>query len=228
MKKLVLYSAIILFLTSCSSQLDVAKIPNNLPSGSEVDGIPFRVTKRFKATVYKKTQIGYEKITMDEPLFITAPDPYNLYVVGFDALMLADSSFAVDVDPEKNTLNKISLKSIAKAGQALDNAGTQLNAVALAQEKSDEAAKNRRDSLVKERKDAETANNTDYDLVLASDKAKQAADLAELQYEIAKKDPSTLAVDILKAEQSARSAKLDANRAARLAHRPPYFPDIIP
>lgn len=212
MKRLGMFAALFTSagLLGCSSQITMSEIPNSLPAGSAVDGIPFRTAKRYIAVVYEKRADGYKEVAQQP---VTLPDPDRLFVVGLKAQLLANPTFDLVLNTD-NTIQQISLKSTSKGSDALTALGTQANAIATA-----EAAK---------RTAADTAATKASAAAIAADKAKQAADLAELQYQSALTNPATSAEDLLKASQKARSAKLDANEAARLAGKPSYFPDVVP
>jgi hypothetical protein len=197
-------------LAGCASEILVKEIPNDLAAGSDVDGVPFRVPKRFLAVIYEKRDKGYFKLA---ELPLTLPDPDRLYVLNFKSQVFSNATIDIAANAD-NTLQQVSLKSAASGAAALTALGTQVNAVATAQQARKTAST--------------TADTTSANLTIAADKAKQAADLALLQYQNLAAKPDTSAVDLLKAAQAARSAQLDANEAARLAGKPPYFPDIVP
>ena len=204
---------------SCSSQIVHSEISPALAPGSRIDGVPYRLPKRFKGTIYEKTEKGYVKLA-ELPSSVVIPDPDRLYVVGFRSqpLSTATLELAMNVD---NTLQKVALTSSSTGAAALTAAGTGLTTIATAEQ----ARKTAEATAASAGKTAETAAAA---AAINADKARQAADLAELQYQLAKANPNTTAVDLLTAEIAARSAKLDANEAARLAGRPPYFPDVVP
>jgi hypothetical protein len=206
----VLVTVGILLLGGCSSKILNSEIANDLPAGSEVAGIPYRTPKRFIAVVYEKRTDGYKEVAK---LPVTIPDPDHLYVLGFRSQALATSTVDLVLNPD-NTLQQVSLKSTSAGPAALTAVGTQLNAVAVAE--------------LARQKAAETGETTAATLAIAADKAKQAADLASLQYQLLQSSTTATAEDLLKAAQKERSAKLDANEAARLAGNPPYFPDVLP
>jgi hypothetical protein len=113
-----------------------------------------------------------------------------------------------------NTIQKVTLTSESKTAAAITAASTQLNAIATA-----EAAR---------AKASTTAQTTAAGQAISADKAKQAADLAALQAELVRANAKSTPEEILKADQKERSTKLDANEAARLAGKAPYFPDVVP
>ena len=208
--QLLLAVVAIMGLTACASQIQVSEIPNDLAPGSTVDGIPFRTPKRFIAVIYEKQNGGYQEVARKP---VTLPDPDHLYVLGFRSQVLSNATLDLTLNPD-NTLQAVSLKSTSTGAAALTAAGTQLSAVATAEQASKKAA-------------AATAT-TSANLAIAADKAKQVADLATLQHQLLLANPNASAEDLLKAAQKERSAKLDANEAARLVNKPPYFPDVLP
>jgi hypothetical protein len=197
-------------LAGCSSEILVKEIPNNLKAGSTVEGIPFRVPKRFSAKIYEKQNDGYKEVAT---LPVTLPDPDRLYTVNFNSQALANPTFDLMANAD-NTLQQVSLKSKSKGSDALTAVGAQLNSAATA---------------LQSRKTAGIASDTaTANSAIAADKAYQAAELAILQYKNALAKPDVTAEDLLKASQLARSTQLDANEKARLAGKPSYFPEIIP
>lgn len=206
-----MFSFAIALLTGCSSRVLNTEIAGNLPAGTEIGGIPYRAPKRFKAVVYEKRSGGYEPVSKD--LFVTIPDPDHLYVLGFRSQPLNTSTIALVLNKD-NTIQEVSLKSASSGPAALTALGTQLNAVAAAE--------------LARRTAATTAETSGSTLAIAADKAKQLADLAALQHQLLLADPNATPEALLKAAQKERSAKLDANEAARLAGKLPYFPDVVP
>ncbi len=200
--------ALALALAGCSAKIVVTEVSNDLPSGTAVNGIPFRMAKRYVAEIYEKRAKGYESVGRQP---ISIPDPSRLYVLGFQSDALANPVFDVVLNPD-NTLQQVSLSSASQAAPALTAVAGQLNAAATAEGARQTASK--------------TATNAAATAAVAADKAKQAADLASLQYELLKANPGATAEDLLKAAQKERSAKIDANEAARLAGRGPYFPEV--
>jgi hypothetical protein len=200
----------ILSAVACSSTVTNQEIKTDASAGTVVDGIPYRIPKRFAAAIYEKGANGYVQIA---ELPVTIPDPDHIYVLGFKSKAFNTSKLDITLNDD-NTLQKVALTSASTGSAALSAAGTQLSAIAAA-EKARQTAGTA----------AETAAAT---LSIAADKLKQAADLATLQYELLKANPLATAEDLLKAAQKERSAKLDANEAARLAGKPPYFPDVTP
>jgi hypothetical protein len=210
MKRFHLAVMAVLGLGGCAAEIRVSEISNELPPGSAVEGIPFRTPKRFTAVIYEKQKGGYVEMTRQ---LITVPDPDRLFLLGFRGQPLSNSTIDLALNPD-NTIQQISLKSTSTGAAALTAAGAQLNAVATA-----EAAR---------QKAGTTATTASSNLAIAADKAKQAADLAALQREVLLANPAASATELLAATQKVRSAKLDANEAARLAGKPPYFPDVFP
>jgi hypothetical protein len=52
--------------------------------------------------------------------------------------------------------------------------------------------------------------------------------LAALENKLLQANLNASPVDLQKAADKERLAKLDANEAAQLANKPPYFPDVFP
>jgi hypothetical protein len=197
-------------LTGCASEILVSEVSPNLAPGSQVDGIPFRVPKRFTAVLYEKSDKGYVPVAK---LPVTIADPDRLYVLNFKSQLFSNATIDITAYTD-NTLQQVSLKSTSTGAAALSALGSQINSVATAQEAR--------------KKSSAAAETSSANLAITADKAKQAADLAMLQYQNLLAKPETSSEDLLKGSQKARSAQLDANEAARLANKPPYFADLIP
>lgn len=54
--------AVAFCVVSCSSRMVHSEISPKLAPGTTIDGVPYRIPKRYKATVYEKTEKG------DKPL----------------------------------------------------------------------------------------------------------------------------------------------------------------
>jgi hypothetical protein len=78
-----------LIVSGCAGRLTHAEIDNSAPAGTQVDGIPYRVAKRYKATIYEKSDKGYEEI---HALNVTTPDLQRLYVLGFKSQPFSSST----------------------------------------------------------------------------------------------------------------------------------------
>jgi hypothetical protein len=201
---------IVIGITGCAAKLVVSEIKPGENPGTVVNGLPFKVPKRYVAEVYEKQAGGYSMVA---ELPVTIADQKRLFVLGFESQTFSTATVDTQVNLD-NTLSQVSLTSKSTGQATLTALGTQINALANAQmaKKTGEAG-------------TETAASTG---AIAADKAKQAADLALLIYQNAQAKSDTTAVDLLKASQAARSAQLDANEKARLAGKPPYFPDVVP
>ena len=204
------YLALLVLCAGCASQVIVDEIPQNLPAGSAVDGIPFRVSKRFVAVIYEKRVTGYEEVSR---LPVTLPDPDRLYVLNFNSSIFANPTFDLALNAD-NTIQSVSLKGISSANIALTNAGATISSVASANQTKNAAGF--------------VQTGTDLGLAVAADVAKQAADLAGLQYDTLKAKQDASPVDLLAASQAKRTLELKANQAAFAAHKPPYFPGTVP
>lgn len=196
--------------TGCASKLVVSEITPGEAPGTVINGLPFKVPKRYIAEIYEKKADGYKWVA-DVP--VTIADQKRLFVLGFKAQTFSTATVETLVNPD-STLSQISLTSKSTGQATLTTLGTQINALATAQQakKTGEATS------------VTAASTAD----IAADKAKQAADLALLLYQNAQAKSDTTDVDLLKAAQAARSAQLDANEKARLAGKSPYFPNVVP
>ena len=207
-----------IMLCACSTSLKVSEISNSLRAGSEVNGIPFRIPKRVTMKIYELADKGGYRLVYSQP--VTIADPKRLFLLGFESLPLANSTLDFKLNDD-NTLSSVALKSESKGATALTEAGTQaaaVNTAITAKETADKAA------VAVGKAEITAASST----VIAADKAFQAAELAQAQYDDLAKDSSAKPVDLLKAANTARSAKLDANEAARVAGKSPYYPDVVP
>ncbi len=200
----------ILFLAGCASQLVVTEIGNNVEPGESINGIPFRVPKRFEVMIFEKTDYGYEEMKT-KPLPITIADPDRLFALNFKSQPFSSAKVAVTVNPD-NTIQEVSVTSTSTGAKTLTALGAQIDSLATVEQTRRSVEKG-----------AETATAT---ALLAADKAKLAADLATLQYQIIRAKSSASPVDLLKASQAERTARLNANEKARLAGRSPYFPEV--
>lgn len=201
---------LIVLTTGCASKLVVSEITPGEAPGTVINGLPFKVPKRYIAEIYEKTADGY-KWAADVP--VTIADQKRLFVLGFKAQTFSTATVETLVNQD-STLSQVSLTSKSTGQATLTTLGTQINALATAQQakKTGEAT-------------STTAAST---ADIAADKANQAADLALLLYQNAKAKSDTTDVDLLKAAQAARSAQLDANEKARLAGKSPYFANVVP
>lgn len=197
-------------MAGCASKLVVTEIAPGAKPGTVINGLPFKVPKRYIAEVYEKQATGYQKVA---ELPVTIADQKRLFVLGFASQTFSTATVDTQVNAD-NTLSQVSLTSKSTGQATLTALGTQIDALATAQQA---------------KKTAEAASETGAaSAAIAADKAKQAADLAILLYQNAQAKSDTTAVDLLKAAQAARSAQLDANEKARLAGKGPYFLDVVP
>ena len=207
-------------LGGCASEIVVSKMADAAKPGDAVDGIPFRMPKRFVAAIYQLGDKGYKKLETQEEIRVTVPDPDNLYVLGFRGQVLSNGSVDLTMNPD-NTIAKVTLGSESKGAAAITAASTQLNAIATAEQ-------NRIKASTAATAASASATTSAMNLSIAADKAKQTADLAELQHQLLKANAKATPEELLKAAQRERSTKLDANEAARLAGKSSYFPDVYP
>lgn len=199
-----------LTLTGCSSRLVVSEISTTESAGKVVDGIPFRMKKHFDVELYELQNDKYVKVaTMQYAL----ADPSRLYILGLKGGAMADPTLDLTLDGD-NTIKTVALKNVSKGADALKEAGAQLNAVTTAI-----AAQDTKET---------TATNAAATAAIAADTAWQEAEVAALEYKIALANPNISEVDLLKAKNKERGAKLKANENARLAGKPPYYADVAP
>ena len=207
-------------LAGCSTSIQVSSL-GDVKVGGRVDGVPFRVPKRFTAVIYEKRPEGYIEV---HRMPVTVADPEHLYLLQMKGQPLSNATVEVLANPD-NTLQQVSVKSASTFSAALTATGASLNAAATAQEAKEKKEATAATAAATAGTAAATATSS---ASIAADKAKQAADEAQLDYDLllAKTDATPAA--LLAAKNKARSRKLDANEAARLANKPAYFPDVIP
>ena len=206
-----------LMLSGCAAKLTHTEISNGLEAGSAVNGIPYRVQKRFKATVYEKGAKGYEPIHTQN---FTMPDPERLYVLGFETQPFSSATIDLILNAD-NTLQQVSINSTSTGQAALTALGAQVSAITAAEAARRTAEQTRATGEL-------TAATNAQALLIKADKAYQAAEVATVERQVAAANPATTPDKLAAASSKERSAKLDANEAARLAGRPPYYPDVIP
>lgn len=200
---------VLLAAAGCSSKLIVSEISNTLDPGSSVHGIPFRVAKRYDATLYEKTADGYKPVYKTS---VTLPARDRLFVLGFEGQLFSNGSVDLTLNSD-GTIQQVSLKSTSRGADVLTAAGTQLAAVATAVESRRTAS--------------QTAVTSRSTAAIAAEEARQAAELAELHNRTTQANPASTAEDLLKAAQAERLAKIKANEAARLAGLPAPFPGFV-
>lgn len=204
-------AALAVLLPACSGKIIVKEIGNDLTPGTAVEGIPFRSAKRFTVKIYEKS--GADTYAFVDEKQVTLADPTRLFLLGFQSDPLANPTFDVILNAD-NTIQQVALKTESKAQSALNALTGQVTALTTAET---------------ERRTTSTTNATAAaNAAIAADKAKQAADVASLEYQVLQATANASALDLLKAEQKERAAKIAANEAARLAGKPPYFPDVSP
>jgi hypothetical protein len=212
-----------LVLAGCASKLQVAEISPTAPAGP-IAGIPFRVPQQYDVEVYQKTPKGYQSVYTKA---VTLPDPKRVFVLGFESQVLSNGTADFQMNDD-NTLKQVGLKSESKGAGFLTEAGTQVGAYATAKQGARDA-KTAREKAAQGELDTQAADVTKASgLAITADKAWQGALLADLQAQNLHADPAAAKEALLVADQKARSAKLDANEAARLAGKPAYFPEVVP
>lgn len=205
-----LLAVVALVLAGCASEVRVTEIPPTAKPGDAIEGVPFRVLRRFDAVIYEKTATGYQRIGVAP---VTVPDPNHLYAVNFNAHFFANPTFTLKLNPN-STLKEVKLKGKSTGSDALKELGTQFDAVATAKKERDKT-------------DA-TELGASSDLQIALAQAKADAAIADAEYSLIVAKPDVSRVDILKAEQKKRDAELKANKAALLAGQARPVPNTLP
>ncbi|MCK5232936.1 MAG: hypothetical protein KAR13_21865 [Desulfobulbaceae bacterium] len=197
-------------LSACSAEYRVVELPSDAKSGSVVDGVPFRMTQRYKLQIYRLDPNvgGYKQVG---EIVKNLPNPEKIYVLKLNGGPLSDSTAKFKLNPD-GTLQMVSVKSESKGTELIDAVGTQTKAVATA---------------LKEKKQTKEEDiTTGQNLMLAALEAKQAVAIAEVK--LAGLDPTVSPTERLQAEQELTLAKYKANLAFRRAGLPVPYSDVFP
>ena len=101
--KVILAAVAAIGLIACASELKISEIPNDLAPGSVVNGIPFRMTKRYNAIIYEKRNDGYKEVARS---LVTLPDPDHLYLLGFHSQLFSNSTVDLVLNAD-NTIQQV-------------------------------------------------------------------------------------------------------------------------
>jgi hypothetical protein len=210
MKSLIMISLAALLTASCSASMPAGPLTQDLKTETEIDGIPYRVTKRFTAVLYQKQDDGtYKEVDRQ---YVTVADPKHLEVIGFEALPLSSGNVSISFN-EDNTLKEASLTSASTAATALTQSGQAVTTVVNQLETSETAKDNR--------KTAETAaTSAKYALVRKAIVSCQAWQKAVIELDALSTDPSASAAALFDARKKAELAMFDASTTAAEANVP--------
>lgn len=195
-------------LAGCSTQVRVSELDNALKPNSDVDGVPFRAVRRYKVQLYHLENGKYVPVQADKGA-VTLPDPDRLYVLHMRGMPLSDDTVTVSLNGD-NTIKKLTVDVKGKDKEAIDALSTAIGDV-------DQARSARQTGRETETTTGEVAR-------LAAQKARQDAEIAEL--ELAALSPDATAVIRKTAENKLANARLEANQKARKAGLPLPFPDV--
>ncbi|WLG83709.1 hypothetical protein PSH97_21800 [Pseudomonas cucumis] len=192
-------------LVGCSAVNKVYDI-TNVQAGQTISGVPFRLADKYRVRVFRLQKDGTYKEVYSESR--SMPDQERIYAANFDAKMLSDHGFKVELNAD-NTLKTTSLKTAQKATESIS---------ALA----DEVITNR---TAREERHAvdRTGATTQRSLEASAIELKGKADIAEAQLKAALADPSTTAVDRVSARATLELARKKAIDAAVEAGLPAPF-----
>ena len=82
-------------MSACSTEFYSTSIDPQAPSGTKVNGIPFRILQPHLMTVYKKTLYGYVRVTQVRN---NLPNQNQIYVLGLDGQLLSDATLKVQLN----------------------------------------------------------------------------------------------------------------------------------
>lgn len=214
---LVACSLLVVF--GCASKMPAGRFDQVVMKDGGLDGIPYRVPKRFKVKIYEKRVEGYVQVNEGKEDEVTIADPFHVNWISFKGLPLSNGSTNLAFNAD-GTLKSASLTSTSTVPATLNSLATSTTTVSTAVEGLETARE--------AEKTARAASATEKaGLAIAADKAYQAAKEAEQARSDVEANPGATAADLLRARNAERSAKLDANEKARLAGMPPYFPDVV-
>ena len=136
-----------------------------------LEGIPYRVPKRFKVMIYEKRLEGYKQVNEGQEPEVTIADPDHLNWISFKGLPLSNGNTSLAFNQD-GTLKSATLTSASTVPATLNAAGGAATTVSTAVEGLDTA-----------RQAEKTANATSAtgkaSFAIAADKAYQAAKEAE-------------------------------------------------
>lgn len=124
-------------LQGCATKVNVKEVAVDLPAGTPVNGIPFRVPARFALEVYELTKDGkYHKLDTTTTAD-TLADTSRLYLLQVDGQPLSQGTvtFKLNID---STIDTLKIVSSSKGQEALTELGAGIKSVADAQGRQQE------------------------------------------------------------------------------------------
>ncbi len=202
-------------LQGCATQVSVQEIRVDLPAGSPVNGIPFRVPARFALDVYQLKSDGTYGKPLDTTTTVdTLADTSRLYLLKVDGQPLSQGTVTFKLNPDA-TIDTLKIVSSSKAQDVLTELGTGVKSVADAQAAGKKADTTKLTA-------AETTLAASEDRITAAMQAKNDAVLAALELD-ALADTAT-ALQRKTAELKVAKLRLVANQMARRAGLSAPFP----
>ena len=195
-------------LAGCSTQVRVSELDHALKPNSDVDGVPFRAVRRYKLQLYHLVDGKYVQVQADKGA-ATLPDPDRLYVLQMRGMPLSDDTVTVTLNGD-STIKKLTVDVKGKDKEAIDALSKAIGDV--------DQARSARESA------AETGTTTGEAARLAAQKARQDAEIAEL--ELAALPADATAVTRKTSENKLANARLEANQKARKAGLSLPFPSV--
>ena len=203
-----------LALGGCSGQMTVTEIDADAPTGTKIDGVPFRIKERYELKLYhfNPAERKYEPVKGfggygedgSEGTHITMANTDRLFVLQFHGDALADTkpSFGLNID---GTLKEANIEIVGDHGlEAVAELTRQIDAF---KTKRDEAKKPPDDNLLTSA------------LVTKHEAENAVISLQELSPDASDSERRTK-------RQAANLAKLKANLAARAANLPLPYPEF--
>jgi hypothetical protein len=206
-------------LGGCAATVHTNMVAPDAATGTEVDGVPYRMPERLTVEVYRRTEDGY---VLAGKQLQTLPDPTRIYVTNFSGQLLADASLKIE-QRQDGTLSTVTLSGTSKVPDMATNVSAGLDAVQAAHvtvQAAQKAAADRAAADVTAVKTASAAaSQTVYDALAAKDA------VTILQLTLSDTQSKLMPSEIESLRSQIRLAKLKANTAAVLAGQAIPYPD---
>ena len=92
MLKSLLLACCVLVVCGCASKMPAGRFDQVVMEDGGVDGIPYRVPKRFKVKIYEKRVEGYVQVNEGKEDEVTIADPFHVNWISFKGLPLSNGS----------------------------------------------------------------------------------------------------------------------------------------
>lgn len=115
-------------LPGCATKVSVKEIAVDLPAGSEVNGIPFRVPARFALDVYELKDGQYKPLETTTTVD-TLADPFRLYLLQIQGQPLSQGAVTFKLGTDA-TIDTLKIASTNKVPESLTELGAGLKKVA--------------------------------------------------------------------------------------------------